>query len=102
MANTGLNTPMQATKPSWTANTSTSPAPPGPMKANPPDQQARNAPAVNMTLCCPNRATSRRASRSSTRTRSRPLIVHPAPTDDGDYAFTYDFAPALARTPAIA
>jgi len=29
------------------------------------------------------------------------LIVHPEPTDDG-FAFTYDFALAPTRTPAIA
>jgi catechol 1,2-dioxygenase len=30
------------------------------------------------------------------------LIVHPEPAGDGEYAFTYDFALAPARTPAIA
>ena len=30
------------------------------------------------------------------------LIVHPEPTGDGGYAFTYDFALAPARTPATA
>ena len=30
------------------------------------------------------------------------LIVHPEPTADDDLAFTYDFALAPARTPAIA
>jgi len=58
---------MQVTRPSWTAMTSTIPAAPGRMKASPPDQHARTAPAVSMTLCCPNRAASRRASREPIR-----------------------------------
>jgi len=30
------------------------------------------------------------------------LIVHPEPTGDGEYAFTYDYVLAPARTPAVA
>ena len=51
-----LNTPMQVTKPSWMATTSTSPAAPGRMKANPNNQHAGSAQAVSMTMCCPDRA----------------------------------------------
>ena len=47
--------------------TSTIPGTPGWTNANPTGQHARSAPAVSITLCCPNRATSRRASREPMR-----------------------------------
>ena len=48
MANTGLKTPMQVTRPNWTAMTSASPAGPGAMNASPIDQHARSVPAMSM------------------------------------------------------
>jgi len=65
VAYTGLNTPMQVISPSSIAMTSTSPAGPGPTKASPTGQHARSVPAVSMTLCRPNRATSRPAIRET-------------------------------------
>jgi hypothetical protein len=62
-AYTGLNTPMQMSRPSWTAMTSSRPPAPGRTNASPMGQQARSVPAVRITGCRPYRATRRRDSR---------------------------------------
>jgi hypothetical protein len=67
VASSGLKTPMQVTRPSWTAMTSSIPGTPGRTNASPTGQHARSTPETRSTLCAPNRAASGRARREPTK-----------------------------------
>ncbi len=67
VATTGLNTAQQVTSPNWTTITSTIPGSPGWTNASQKGQHTRSAPAARSTARCPNRGTSRRASRAPMR-----------------------------------
>jgi hypothetical protein len=67
VASSGLNTLRQMISPSSMAMMRTSPAAPGPTKANQTGQPASSVPEVSMTLWRPNLAASRRDSREPIR-----------------------------------